>query len=87
MKLIFLTFFSFSIFFWPHSMACGILVPWPGIESRPLAVGAQSPNHWTTREFPLTDFKKLCTLATSKVNSALEKEKVVLEYIYDVEIS
>ena len=50
-------------------------------------MGAQSPNHWSTREFPLTDFNKLCTLAKSKVNSALEKEKVVLEYIYDVEVS
>ena len=30
----------------------GILVPWPGIEPGPLAVEAQSPNHWTTREFP-----------------------------------
>ena len=28
-----------------------ILVPWPGIEPRPLAVKTQTPNHWTTREF------------------------------------
>ena len=34
----------------PHSM--GTLVPWPGIESITSAVEAQSPNHWTTREFP-----------------------------------
>ena len=32
--------------------ACGILVPWPGIEPKPLAVKAQSLNHRTTREFP-----------------------------------
>ena len=31
-------------------MACRILVPPPGIEPGPLAVKAQSPNHWTTRE-------------------------------------
>ena len=31
----------------------GILVHWPGIEPRPIAVRAPSPNHWTTKEFPL----------------------------------
>ena len=39
--------------FWPHCMACGILVPWPGIKPAPLALEAQSLNHWTTREVPL----------------------------------
>ena len=43
--------FLFS-FFWPYCMACRILALWPGIEPRPSAVKAQSPNHWTTREFP-----------------------------------
>ena len=38
--------------FWPCHAACGILVTWPGIKSRPLAVDVQSPNHWTAREFP-----------------------------------
>ena len=33
--------------------ACGILAPWSGIEPRPSAVRAQSPNQWTTREFPI----------------------------------
>ena len=33
-------------------MACGISVPRPGIEPGPPAVEAQSPNHWTAREFP-----------------------------------
>ena len=37
---------------WPHCTACGILVPWPGIEFRPSVVKAWSPNPWTTREFP-----------------------------------
>ena len=32
--------------------ACGILVPPPGIKPGPPAVNVQSPNHWTTREFP-----------------------------------
>ena len=32
--------------------SCGMqnLVPWPGIKPRPLALGAWSLNHWTTRE-------------------------------------
>ena len=36
-------------------MTCGLwdLVSKPGIEPRPLAVEVESPNHWTTREFPL----------------------------------
>ena len=41
--------------FWPHLTACGILLPWPGIEPGPTAVNALSLNHWTTREFPRSD--------------------------------
>ena len=43
---------NFSFFFWPRPAACGILVPQPGIEPRPSAVKARSPNRWTAREFP-----------------------------------
>ena len=32
-------------FFWPHCLACGILVPQPGIKPRHCAVETQSPNH------------------------------------------
>ena len=32
--------------------ACGILVPQPGMEPGPPALGAWSLNHWTTREVP-----------------------------------
>ena len=39
--------------FWPCCTTCGILVPQPGTEPELLAVKAQSPNHWTAREFPL----------------------------------
>jgi len=39
-------------FFEPGRTPCGILVPCPGAEAVPPAVEAQSPNHWTTREFP-----------------------------------
>ena len=37
-------------FFWPCYKACGFLGPQADL----LAVKAQSPNHWTTREFPLS---------------------------------
>ena len=47
----------FVCLFWPWHIACGILVPWPGIEPVPPAVEARSPNHWTTREFPPMSFE------------------------------
>ena len=33
-------------------MACGILVPQPGIEPAPPAVEARSLNRWTMKEVP-----------------------------------
>ena len=44
----YMVFFFFS--FWPHYLACGILVPWPEIEPSPPAVVARSLNHWTIRK-------------------------------------
>ena len=41
---------NFYFTFWLHCMACGILVPPPGIEPTPPVVEARSLNHWTTRE-------------------------------------
>ena len=41
-------FFFFLLFF--DCVACGILVPYPGIELAPPAVEAWRVNHWTTRE-------------------------------------
>ena len=41
----------FFFFLWPHYTVCGILVPGLGIEPRASVLKAQSPNHWTTREF------------------------------------
>ena len=38
--------------FWLSGVACGILVPWPGIEPGPPAVEVQNPNLWTHQEFP-----------------------------------
>ena len=40
------------IYFWPRCLACGILVPQPGIQPVPPAVEAWSLNHWTAREVP-----------------------------------
>ena len=34
------------------------LVPWPGIEPGPPALGVRSLSHWTTREFPLLFIKR-----------------------------
>ena len=48
--------FFFFFLFLPCLVACGILVPWAGIKSRPPAVEAQSPNHWTARELLIWNF-------------------------------
>ena len=49
--------FYFTYFF--VYVACGILVPQPGIQPGPLALEAWSLNYWTTREVPLLSFFKL----------------------------
>ena len=46
-------------FFWPYHMACGILVPWTGINLRPMSVRAWSPNHWTARKAPTYSFSNV----------------------------
>ena len=46
-------------FFWPCHTACRILVPQPGIKPVPLAVEAQSPNYWITREDPFHSVQSL----------------------------
>ena len=51
----YLTVIFFFRIFWLHCTACGILVPWLGIELLPPAVEAQSLNHWTTTRVPLTE--------------------------------
>ena len=43
---------SFFFFYFILAMPCGILVPWPGIETMPPAMEAWSLNHWTIREVP-----------------------------------
>ena len=51
------------------------LVPWPGLEPEPLALGAQSLSHWTTSEVPL--------VFPSNVNLPLGWIKVVFKYYFD----
>ena len=53
---------SFYFFFWPCCAACGILASQPGVEPIPLAMKAQSLNHWITREFPHIFFYRLPAL-------------------------
>ena len=44
--------YIFKKFSWLYHIACGILVPQPGIRPEPLALEARSLYHWTTREVP-----------------------------------
>ena len=46
----------FLNFFWPCPAARGILVPRPGIEPMPPALGVRNLNHWNAREVPWPDF-------------------------------
>ena len=46
-----LTLSDLKTIFWPGHMACGILVPQPGIKS--------ALNHWTARGIPFKTFFKL----------------------------
>ena len=45
---------------WHVGFSCGMwgLVPWPGMESEPPALGVCSLNHWTTRKVPSYIFFK-----------------------------
>ena len=47
--------------------ACGILVSWPGIETVPPEVEAQSLNHWTTQEVPIVPILKMRKLRPEEV--------------------
>ena len=38
---------------WILSCSLWVLVPWPGMEPRPPALGIQSLGHWITREVPI----------------------------------
>ena len=49
-------FFFYFFFFWLCPVAYGILVPWPRIEPRLLAVSKQSPNYWIAWKFSIILF-------------------------------
>ena len=51
-RVSFMAFLTAVLLFWGCCVACGILVPQPGIQPVPPAVEAWSPNHWTAREAP-----------------------------------
>ena len=51
-------YFRIFLFFFFGLPVCGILIPPPGVEPVPLALEGQSPNHWTTRKFPTSEFLK-----------------------------
>ena len=55
-----------TLFIWCCPVACGILVPQPGMEPIPLAMEAWSPNHLTTREFPQGDLSFINNVLISK---------------------
>ena len=67
----------FFFFFWPQWVACGILLPWPGIKPLPSAVKAQSSNHWTDSEFPTIIMTRYRTYTEYKI---LKKQSVESKY-------
>ena len=67
------SFFFFKLFIylfilWPRREACEILVPQPGIEPGPPALGAWSLNHWSAREVP-AEFLVIHCVTGRKISS------------------
>ena len=42
-------FYLINLFLWLRLVACGVLVPEPGVKPLPSALEAQNLNHWTTK--------------------------------------
>ena len=55
-----------SFIFWPCHAACGILVPWPGMEPAPPALEGQSLKHWTPREVPASFYSSPVFFSTQQ---------------------
>lgn len=51
--------FIYLLFIYGCMVQLGILVLWPEVKTRPLAVTAWSPNHWATRELFTCNLKAL----------------------------
>ena len=60
----------------PHCTVCRILVPWPGIEPKPSAGEAWSPNHWTITEFPKF-LKDKMTVKIYETRKLVEDTKII----------
>ena len=69
-SLLYLALFLFI--FWPHHIACGILVPQPGIDIVSLAMEAHYSgilNHWTGKQVPLLFFFRIFLANVSYPNA------------------
>ena len=58
-----------SNFFWPHSVAYGILVLQEGPKPMPSAVEARSLTHWIAREVPVGTILRRFEAALGQVKS------------------
>ena len=65
---ILLIYFFIFIYWGAQGLSCSIwdLVPQPGMESWPPALGVQILTHWTTREVPPMVLNSICMLLTAK---------------------
>ena len=66
----FLYIYFLFIYLAAPGLSCGMgdLVPWPGIEPGPPALGAGSLSHWTTREVPGSSFLDLVWLGSNSIS-------------------
>ena len=71
---------KFFFFFFPDHLACGILVPWPGIKPELPALTAQSLNHWTTREVQTRHSGK-CLPTSSKCRWVVENSVGIWKFL------
>ena len=65
----------------PHT-AGRILVPWLGIEPRSPTVEAWSPNHCTTREFPMDTFSECVEAYSTQTEKNYEVVKTLLKELF-----
>ena len=58
-------------------LSCGTwgLLPWPGMEPGPPALGAQSLIHWTSREAPWLSFRICLPLASCRKHEVLDQRR------------
>ena len=78
----FLCMYKFYIYRLCHR-ACGILVPWPGIEPTRCTVKVWSPNHWTVREFPISF--KMATFSVSLYCSIPFSLPLMIPFFFNME--